>query len=66
MTQYDIIFLPRTHAQGVKQSVLSVIIVMKITRFQVLGICACCNYHELVDISEKLVSVLFKLLNMAH
>ena len=59
-------FLPRTHAQGVKQSVLSVIIVMKITRFRVLGICACCNYHELVDISEKLVSVLFKLLNMAH
>ena len=29
----------------------------EITRSQVLGICACCNYHKLVDIGEKLVSV---------
>ena len=38
---------------------------MKIARSQVLGICMCCNYHELVDISEKLASVNFELLNMA-
>ena len=35
----------------------SSVVVMKIARSQVLGICACCNYHELVDIGEKLVSV---------
>ena len=62
--------LPRTHAQGIKQSVLSVIclsvIVTKITRSRVLHIYACCNYHELVEISEKLVSVHFELLDMAH
>ena len=60
------LLLPRVHVQGVKQSVLSVVVVMKIARSQVLGICACCNYHGLVDIGEKLVSVCFKLLNMAH
>ena len=38
----------------------------KIARFRVLGICAYCNYHELIDIDEKLVSVRFELLNMAH
>ena len=57
--------LPRMHTQGVKQSVLSVII-MKIARSQVLGIFACCNYYELVDIVEKLVSLCFELLNLAH
>ena len=46
-----------------RASVLSV--VTKIARSRVLGICACCNYHRLVDIGEKLVSVCFKLLNMA-
>ena len=46
-------------------SVLSVI-VTKIARSRVLGICACYNYHKLVDIGEKLVSVCFELLNMAH
>ena len=64
------------HAQGVKQSVLSVvcrlsvivtkIAVTKIARSRVLRICVCCNYHELVDIGEKLASVRFELLNMAH
>ena len=56
------------HVQGVKQSVLSVVVVIvtKIARSRVLGICACCNYYELVDIGEKLVSVCFELLNMAH
>ena len=39
---------------------------MKIARSQVLGICACCNYHELVDICEKMASVHFELLSMAH
>ena len=57
---------PRAHAQGVKQSVLSVIVITKIARSRVLGICACCNYHELVDIGKKLASVGFELLNMAH
>ena len=61
-----LLLLPCTHVQGVKQSVLSVVVVMKISRSQILGICACCNYHELVDIGEKLVSVHFQLLNMAH
>ena len=42
------------------------VVVTKIARSRVLGICACCNYHELVDIGEKLVSVRFKLLNTAH
>ena len=45
---------------------LSVVVVTKIARSQVLHICVCCNYHELVDIVEKLVSMRFKLLNMAH
>ena len=38
----------------------------KIPRSWILGICACCNYHGLVDSGEKLVSVCFKLLNMVH
>ena len=42
------------------------VVVTKITRSRILGIYACCNYHELVDIGQKLVSVHFKLLNMAH
>ena len=65
----SLFLLPRTHAQGVKQSVLSVclsVVATKIARSQVLGICACCNYNESVDIGEKLVSVHLELLNMAH
>ena len=42
------------------------VVVTKIARSRVLGICACCNYHELVDIGEKLASVRFELLNTAH
>ena len=60
--------LPLAHTQGVKQSVLSVIVVIvvtKIARSRILRICACCNYHGLVDIGEKLVSVCFELLNIA-
>ena len=62
--------------QGVKQSVCpSVVVVVvvvvvgtKIAKSRVLGICACCKHNELVDIDicEKLVSVRFKLLDMAH
>ena len=33
----------------------------KIIRSRVLGICAWCNYYELVDIGEKLVSVRFEI-----
>ncbi|MCG8623774.1 MAG: hypothetical protein MJE68_17500, partial [Proteobacteria bacterium] len=52
-------FLPRVHAQEVKQSVCpSVIVVVvgtKITRSRVLGVCACCKHNQSVDIGEKLV-----------
>ena len=47
-------------------SVVVVVVVTKIARSRVLGICSCCNYHKLVDIGEKLVSVRFESLNMAH
>ena len=54
--------LPCAHAQGVKQSVLSVrrlsSVITKIARSWVLGICVCCNYHRLVDVGEKLVCLL--------
>ena len=43
-----------------------VVVVTKIARSRVLRFCVCCNYHELVDTGEKLVSVWFVLLNMAH
>ena len=65
-----LVYLPHTHAQGVKQSVCpSVVVVIvgtKIIRSQVLGICACCKHNELVDIGEKLVSTRFELLKMAY
>ena len=44
---------------------LSSVVTTKIARSRVLGICACCNYNESVDIGEKLVSVCFELLNVA-
>ena len=46
--------------------VVVVIVGTKIARSRDLGICACCKHNESVDICEKLVSVCFKLLNMAH
>ena len=49
----------------IKQS-LSAVITKLIAISRVLGICVRCNYHGLVDIREKLVSVCFELLNMAH
>ena len=59
------LLLPRAHAQGSFVCRLSAV-VTKIARSRVLYIYACYNYHELVDIGEKLVSVRFELLNMAH
>ena len=67
------IFLPRAHAQGVKQSVcLSVVVVvvvvvgMKIARSRVLGICACYKHNQSVDIGEKLVCTRLELLEKAY
>ena len=51
-------------ARGKAIGFMSVVTI--IARSRVLGICACCSYHRLVDIGEKLVSVCFELLNMAH
>ena len=69
----DLPFLPRAHAQGVKQSVcLSVVVVvivvivgMKIARSRVLGIYACCKHNRSVDIGAKLVCTRFELLKKA-
>ena len=41
-------------------------VVVVSARSRVLGICACCKHNKSVDISEELVSVHFKLLDMAH
>ena len=62
-------FLPRAHAQGVKQSVCpSVVVVVgtKIARSRVLGICAYCKHSQSVDIGEKLVCTRFELLKTAY
>ena len=62
-------FLPRAHAQGVKQSVCpSVVVVVgtKIARSRVLGVCACCKHNQSVDIGEKLVCTGFEFLNKAY
>ena len=71
-TSYNIILLPRAHAQGVKQSVCpSVVVVVvvvvgtKIARSRVLGICASCKHYQSVDIGEKLVCKRFELLKKA-
>ena len=56
---YSRLFLPRAHAQGVKQSVcMSVVVVVvvvgtKIARSRVLGVCACCKHNISVDIGEN-------------
>ena len=61
-------YLPRTHAQGVKQSVCpSVIVVgMKIAISRLLGVCACYKHNQSIDIGEKLVYTRFKLLKKAY
>ena len=68
-SQKLLIITPRTCARDKAVSFvcrLSSVVTMKIARFGVLGICACCNHNESVDIGKKLVSVGFELLNMAH
>ena len=68
--EYRLRSLPRTHAQGVKQSVCpSVVVVVmgtKIARSRFLGICACYKHNQLVDIGEKLVCTRFELLKKAY
>ena len=60
-------YLPHVHAEGVKQLVLSVVICHRHENCQISSsVHAVISYHELVDISEKLVSAHFELLNMAH
>ena len=59
------------HVQGIKQSVCpSVVVVVvvgtKITKSQVLGICACCKHNQSVDIGEKLVCMCFEILIKAY
>ena len=46
--------------------IVVVIVGMKIARSRDLDICACCKHNESVGICEKLVSIRFELLNMAH
>ena len=46
--------------------VVIVIVGTKIARSRDLGVYACWKHNESVDIYEKLVSVRFELLNMAH
>ena len=62
--------LPRTHVQGVKQSIyLSVVVVTigtKIARYRVLGIYVYCKHNQSVDIDEKLVCTPFELLKNAY
>ena len=70
-----VVYLPRAHAQGVKQSVcMSVVVVVvvvvvvgtKIARSRVLGVCACCKHNQSIDIGEKLVCTRFELLKKAY
>ena len=64
--------LPRTYAQGIKQSVCPSVVVIvvvigtKIARSRVLGICACCNYNQSVDNGENLVCMPFELLKKVY
>ena len=63
-----VLLLPRAHAQGVEQSSIVVVVVVvgtKIARSRVLGIYACCNHNQSVDIGAKLVCTCFELLKMA-
>ena len=70
-TTHGAFITPRACARGKAISFVCclssvIVVIMKIARSGVLSICSCCNYHELVDIGEKLVSVRFEVLNMAH
>ena len=55
------VLLPSAHAQGVKPSLSS----RKSADLE-FSVRAVLNYHGLIDIGEKLVSVFIELLNMAH
>ena len=46
--------------------VVVIVVDTKIARSQDLDICVCYKHNKLIDIGAKLVSVRFKLLNMAH
>ena len=62
--------LPRTHAQGVKQSVCTSVVVVvvgtKIATLGDLGIWATRKHDELVKIGEKPASVCLDFFSMAH
>ena len=59
--------LPRTHAQGVKYSVLSVVVIcIKIAIPGDLGVCAICKYSISVDIVEKLTSLCVESFGKVH
>ena len=67
------IITPRACARGkvIGLSVVVVVIVVvvvgtKIARSRLLGICVYSKHNESVDIGEKLVSIHFELLNVAH
>ena len=51
----SIIITPRTCARGKEIGFVCHLssVATKIARSPVLGICTCCNYHKLVDISGK-------------
>ena len=63
-------YLPRAHAQGVKQSVCpSVVVVVvgtKIAKSRVLRVYACCKHNQSIDIGEKLVCTGFEFLKKAY
>ena len=57
-----ILLLPHAHAQGIKQSVCTSVVVvvgMKIATSRVLCICACYKHNQSVDIGEKIVCTRF-------
>ena len=64
----QVIITPRACAGVKKSSVCRKVVTTKIAISRVLGIRACYNYNESVDIGEKLqlVCVRFEWLNMAH
>ena len=63
-----LLLLPRTHVQGVKQSVCPSDIVggTKIATSRLLAICVYYKHSQLIDIGEKLVYTRFKLLKTAY
>ena len=60
--------LPRAHAQGVKQSVCTSVVVVgtKIARSRVLGVCVCYKHNQSIDIGEKIVCTRFEFLKKAY